>query len=187
MLTCLLNNTAMGNGLVLITTSEVEGVGLQWYNLFSGHKGFSVGLVMIMFLISAVLYMLLTLYIEKVFPGEYGIPEIWYFPIAGLLTRFKYNDEAYDPLREKGGSETSHTNANFENEPMDKKIGVKIKGLHKRFGNKNAVNGLNLNMYEDQITVLLGNFYLSELNLYNYQQYIFKVTMELEKPPQCRC
>lgn len=69
-----------------------------------------------------------------------------------------YRDETYDSLRENNGSDIIQANANFENEPKDKKIGIKIKNLYKKFGSKYAVNGLSLNMYEDQITALLGNF-----------------------------
>ena len=32
--------------------------------------------------IDAVLYLLLALYIEAVFPGEFGVPQPWYFPLT---------------------------------------------------------------------------------------------------------
>lgn len=35
--------------------------------------------------------------------------------------------------------------------------GVRIQGLTKNFGKKMAVKNLHLNMYEDQITALLGH------------------------------
>lgn len=34
---------------------------------------------MVMLLADAILYMCLALYIEIVFPGEYGVPQPWYF------------------------------------------------------------------------------------------------------------
>lgn len=37
------------------------------------------------------------------------------------------------------------------------KRGIEIEGLVKRYGHKLAVNNLNLNIYENQITVLLGH------------------------------
>lgn len=45
----------------------------------------------------------------------------------------------------------------FENDPVNLKPGVQIKRLRKVFGRKAAVRDLSLNMYNDQITVLLGH------------------------------
>lgn len=46
----------------------------------------------------------------------------------------------------------------YEKEPTNLKVGVKIKNLEKVFHNKKvAVRNLSLNMYENQITVLLGH------------------------------
>lgn len=47
--------------------------------------------------------------------------------------------------------------SNFENEPKCKTIGIAIQGLTKNFKSDRAVvNNLNLNIYENQITTLLG-------------------------------
>lgn len=35
--------------------------------------------------------------------------------------------------------------------------GIKIRKLHKSYGKKSAVNDLNMDIYEDEITVLLGH------------------------------
>jgi len=44
----------------------------------------------------------------------------------------------------------------FQAEPNEK-AGVQIQGLSKNFGDKWAVQSMNLNMYENQITALLGH------------------------------
>jgi ATP-binding cassette, subfamily A (ABC1), member 3 len=46
---------------------------------------------------------------------------------------------------------------NFDEEPHLIKVGIQISNLSKIFGTKLAVKNLNLNMYEGQITVLLGH------------------------------
>ena len=46
---------------------------------------------------------------------------------------------------------------NFEREPSDKDIAVKIINLHKKFGRLRAVNGINFNLFQGQITALLGH------------------------------
>ncbi len=47
----------------------------------------------------------------------------------------------------------------FEKEPMHKNVGVAIKNLSKVYkkGRKPAVDGLNLNFYEGEITSFLGH------------------------------
>lgn len=45
----------------------------------------------------------------------------------------------------------------FEEEPRQLRAGVEIKNLRKVFNKKAAVQRLSLNMFEDQITVLLGH------------------------------
>ena len=50
-------------------------------------------------------------------------------------------------------------NAEFiEEEPIGLKAGVQIKGLTKQYNkDKRAVNSIHINMYENQITALLGH------------------------------
>lgn len=45
----------------------------------------------------------------------------------------------------------------FEEEPRDLHAGIEIKNLQKLYNKKAAVQRLTLNMFEDQITVLLGH------------------------------
>lgn len=45
----------------------------------------------------------------------------------------------------------------FEAEPENLKAGIKVQNLRKVFNQKVAVNSLSLNMFENQITVLLGH------------------------------
>lgn len=46
---------------------------------------------------------------------------------------------------------------NFEKEPTNLFAGIQIRKLRKKFGSKVVVRDISLNMYEDQITVLLGH------------------------------
>ena len=59
--------------------------GIQWTNIKRGARpddNFTFLNCLIMMLADAVIYLLLTLYIENVFPGEYGIPQRWYYPVT---------------------------------------------------------------------------------------------------------
>lgn len=153
---CLVSNTAMGFGLQLILGHEGNGEGLRWSNMFEPiniDDDLTVGAVILMMLTSAVIYMLIALYVEQIFPGDYGVPKKWYFPFTKEFwcgTPVNADDVEYYKY------ERSNPEA-FEAEPEGKHIGVQVKNLQKTFGNKQVVKGINLNMYENEITVLLGH------------------------------
>ena len=83
-LQCLWAPLAFGLGCTFIVQWELRQEGLTWSNLNvpaveDDHLGV-LAMVVIMGL-DAVLYMLITWYIEGVFPGRYGVAKPWYFPI----------------------------------------------------------------------------------------------------------
>lgn len=58
---------------------------MQWDNIGippTPDDKLSLSLVLIMLVVSGIVSLLLTWYIESVFPGEYGVPENWYFPFT---------------------------------------------------------------------------------------------------------
>ncbi|KAM9057540.1 phospholipid-transporting ATPase ABCA3 isoform 1-T8 [Megaptera novaeangliae] len=160
---CLLSNVAMAMGAQLIGKFEAKGTGVQWRDLLSPvnvDDDFSFGQVLGMLLLDSVLYSLVTWYVEAVLPGQFGVPQPWYFFILPsywcghprtVLGKEEEDDDPEKVLR------TEY----FEAEPEDLVAGIKIKHVSKvfRVGNKGkaAVRDLNLNLYEGQITVLLGH------------------------------
>ena len=81
---CLFSNVAMAMGAQLIGKFEGAGIGAQWANLNQGPSiddSLSLGLVMVMLVVDTLIYGLITWYIEAVFPGDYGVPQPWYFPV----------------------------------------------------------------------------------------------------------
>ncbi|XP_068631847.1 phospholipid-transporting ATPase ABCA3-like [Battus philenor] len=153
-LTCLSINTAMAYGFQLLLSKESTG-GMQWGQFLATNSvessRFVFGHVIIMLFLNSVLYMLIALYLEQVLPGPYGVPRPWYFP---FLRSFwcPHRKPLPDDLIEDNLSEVIK-----EKDPTGHDIGVKINNLTKVFGNNVAVNNLNLNIYKDQITVLLGH------------------------------
>ncbi|XP_007937732.1 phospholipid-transporting ATPase ABCA3 [Orycteropus afer afer] len=163
LLSCLLSNVAMAMGAQLIGKFEAKGTGLQWHDLLNPvnvDDDFSFGQVLGMLLLDAVLYGLVAWYVEAVCPGQFGVPQPWYFFLmpsywcGSPRTVLGKEDEDEDP-------EKACRTGFFEAEPEDLVAGIKIKHLSKvfRVGNKGkaAVRDLNLNLYEGQITVLLGH------------------------------
>lgn len=152
----LLSNTAMAFGFQLIIRLEGSSEGLQWNNFFRGvsvDDSLSIGLLVISLLIAAVLYLMVALYIEKIFPGEYGVPEPWYFPFT---RSFWFGQSEY--VRITDSSKNVRDSECFEEDPYGKNAGIRISNLRKVYSNKRvAVKGLTLNMFDDDITVLLGH------------------------------
>uniref|UniRef100_A0A1B0G2X8 ABC transporter domain-containing protein n=1 Tax=Glossina morsitans morsitans TaxID=37546 RepID=A0A1B0G2X8_GLOMM len=155
----LISNTAMGFGFQLIMGHEGNGEGLQWSNLFEPinvDDDFTVGYIMLMMLTSAVIYMLICLYVEQIFPGHFGVPRKWNFPFTA---QFWCGEKDYAGIEDmpNGVHITRKNSEAFELEPSGKHVGIQVKNLKKTFGPKLAVNGLSVNMFEDDITVLLGH------------------------------
>lgn len=156
---CLLTNTAMGIGFIQIFKYENTDTGIQFNNLFTPvnvDDNISVGHVMIMMLVASVLYIIICLYMEQIYPGEFGVPRPWYFPVTRKFWCPNYQQfRGVDNLSE----EDIHRDecSSFEAEPDNMHIGLQVKNLKKRFGNKMAVKGVTMNMFENEITVLLGH------------------------------
>lgn len=151
-LASLLSNAGMGFGTLLILRHEGAGSGLQWSNLFEPiniDDDFTVGHTIVMMLIASLIYLSIALYVEQIFPGDFGVPQPWYFPIKWCGFRMKVTG----PITPIHAAVTR-----IEAEPVSSYAGIQTKDLRKVYGNKKAaVKGLTLNMYEDQITVLLGH------------------------------
>ncbi|CAB3224168.1 unnamed protein product [Arctia plantaginis] len=156
-LSCLSINTAMSFGFQLMLARESLG-GMHWSDFMASpateSTEFVFGHVVIMLVANCVLYMLITLYLEQVAPGPFGSPRPWYFPLQArfwcpggksatdiILSNAKNYDD--DIIKEK--------------DPKRHSIGVKMQNLTKVYGNQIAVNHLSLNIFDDQITVLLGH------------------------------
>ncbi|VEN47637.1 unnamed protein product [Callosobruchus maculatus] len=149
------SNSAMSFAFEIIFTYEGIGEGVQWSNIFqpmSPDDGNRLGFMIMMLILDTVIYMLIALYIEAVFPGEYGVPMPWNFPFTMSYWRGNpsIGTEVKDHL-------APNDNEYFEKEPKDLVAGVQIRNLRKVFGSKAAVQHLSMNMYENQITVLLGH------------------------------
>lgn len=152
-------NVAMSYGGQVLGMFEGTGAGVQWSTLSQGASvddSFSLGHVMMMLIVDTVLYGVFTWYIEAVFPGEYGVPLPWYFPFT---SSYWCGTVASDYVIDD--SMSSNTSQYFEQDPIGLRPGIQIRNLRKEFKingrKKAAVKGMSMNMYEGQITALLGH------------------------------
>ncbi|XP_058424852.1 phospholipid-transporting ATPase ABCA3-like [Diceros bicornis minor] len=156
---CLSSNVAMALGTKFLVKAEMDSIGIKWSNIFSPTEmdNFVFAHVLGMFLVDAFLYGLVAWYIEAVFPGEYGVPKPWNF----FLLRSHWFGEIPEKKNETRQFYEIIESKYFEAEPTDLVAGIRVKHLCKEFRVQNttkmAVKDLSLNLYEGQITVLLGH------------------------------
>ncbi|XP_044269819.1 phospholipid-transporting ATPase ABCA3-like [Tribolium madens] len=149
------SNTAMAYGFQLFLMFESTSEGIQWHNIWQPNTqddSLTLGLIMIMLAVDTLIYLFIALYVETVFPGDYGTPQPWYFP-------FTYSYWCGYPRRTYVHPfDDSNQNIEFlEKNSSHLNPTIEIKNLQKVFGKKMAVNNLTLNIYGNQITVLLGH------------------------------
>ncbi|XP_059179614.1 phospholipid-transporting ATPase ABCA3-like [Physella acuta] len=150
----LLFNVAMSLGANVIGIHEGTGEGAQWRNFYQPatvDDNLSLLACMIMLLVDTAIHLIICWYLDNIRPGEYGIPKPFYF----CFTKSYWcgSSQASDAVYQ---TENEH-NRRFEKEPTNTHPGIQILNLKKTFGRKVAVAGTSLNLYEGQITVLLGH------------------------------
>uniref|UniRef100_A0AAQ4PPC1 P-type phospholipid transporter n=1 Tax=Gasterosteus aculeatus aculeatus TaxID=481459 RepID=A0AAQ4PPC1_GASAC len=155
----LLSCVAFGYGCENFAKYEVQGIGIQWYNINSSPEegdNYTFIVSIIMMLVDAAIYCLLTWYIENVFPGQYGIPRPWYFPFTASYWCGTASTVAIDPGVLKNSTEHDEY---LEKPSPNMKAGVSVRNLVKIYktGKKLAVDGLSMDFYENQITSFLGH------------------------------
>lgn len=162
LLSSLFCNSAVGIGFMFIMQREGSMQGLQWTNLFKRvipDEPYSVGVAAIMLILDSFLYIGITIYVEKVLPGDYGIPKKWnylfqksFWTKEGVASnegsQIDIENQLIDPVYDTADTEPGTPGL---------RAGIETKNLRKSYGVKAVVKGLTMKMYENQITVLLGH------------------------------
>uniref|UniRef100_A0A8C7XR76 ATP-binding cassette, sub-family A (ABC1), member 12 n=1 Tax=Oryzias sinensis TaxID=183150 RepID=A0A8C7XR76_9TELE len=158
--------------LSLMISQKKEG--MQWSNSYdspiAGDTS-SFGWLCWLMLIDSTLYFIIGAYVRVVFPGKYGIPAPWYFPFKlsfwtdlcygirassnGHKGRLHTNVMQIDHSFFSGEKSalSSQTGEDFSSLP----VGVSLHGLTKIYGDKAAIENLNVSFYEGHVTSLLGH------------------------------
>uniref|UniRef100_A0A4W6FFI7 ATP binding cassette subfamily A member 4 n=1 Tax=Lates calcarifer TaxID=8187 RepID=A0A4W6FFI7_LATCA len=149
----LLSPVAFGFGTEYLSRYEEQGLGLQWDNIQTSPLekdtySFLTSILMMMF--DAVLYAVLAWYLDNVFPGQYGIGRPFYF---------LFQPSYWQRLPPSHTEMADPGQLFFEPDPVGLTMGVQIQDLVKVFdgSSRPAVNCLNINFYEGQITSFLGH------------------------------
>ena len=106
-----------------------------------------------MLLLDSIVWGFTTWYLNRLLAGDYGVGLPWYFPFTRQYWCPK-KSIASDTASAIGDLPAP---AEEMSKATKKQRLVHIHSLRKSFGNKTAVDGLNLSMYSGQITSLLGH------------------------------
>ncbi|XP_010121933.1 PREDICTED: ATP-binding cassette sub-family A member 3-like, partial [Chlamydotis macqueenii] len=131
---CLISNVAMAMGAQLIGMFEGKGTGVQWRDLMkpvSVDDNFTLAQVLGMLLLDSVLYGVVAWYVEAVFPGEYGVPQPWYFFLTPSYWCGRPRTVVGKEKEEEEDPEKALKSQYIEEEPADLVSGIKIKHLSK--------------------------------------------------------
>ncbi|CAH0549210.1 unnamed protein product [Brassicogethes aeneus] len=156
MAAALAHNSAMGYGFETMLKYEAVDEGIAWTNMHlppTPDENLTLLHVIVMLLVDSLLYFLIAMYFEAIFPGEYGLARPFYFPFTSSYW--------FGQPRNTGTANHELSNATqdefFEKPPDNLKAGVEIRNLRKVYKSNVAVENLSLDMYQNQITVLLGH------------------------------
>ncbi|GBO01958.1 ATP-binding cassette sub-family A member 3 [Araneus ventricosus] len=156
---CLFPQTALVTAIFLISSYEASGEGVHWSNIseFALLPEVNLLMVILTMLFSCFLYVFLLWYFDAVWPWQPGVPKPFYF----FLTRSYWCGCRPKQQDEIELVKTENSVEFFETEPRNISRGVVIKNLSKEFRSgltsKLAVNNVSLNIYQGQITALLGH------------------------------
>lgn len=159
----LISPTGFALAMDKILVLDISGQGVTLENLFKG-PGIPLGGSIIMMAVDIVLYGLLSYYFDMVIPSEHGTKQSPFF-CCNPNFWFKKKDPKV-PLLNGESTVNSFNNYEPDVEPVPREIrgkeAIKIVDLFKTFnscrgaGQVSAVNGINLTIYEGQITAILG-------------------------------
>ena len=182
MISSLLPNVCLGYAWRIIGNWELTLDGVQSSNIRvpqsdEAEDQYTLAHSLVMFVIDTLLYYFIAWYVEHVFPGEYGVPKPFYFmflPSFWCGEKCSVKSQAVKPARYE--NEDSRNGAfKIEKEPTHLRKGASIDSLVKVYdfgmvdklkmacckktskSKRRAVDNLSLNMYEGQITALLGH------------------------------
>ncbi len=167
MLFSLSSTVALGLGVETIGYYEIRDIGIQWSNFNKPILSYSLSLCQIcsMLIVDSFIYILLTLYIECIAPGEYGLAKPWYFifkPFHSIFCCSNNNKIILDNKESSNQNDVISNNDSIEIIPdnnQNMQPGIEIENLNKVYsrGNNHALKGLTIKFYKNEITAFLGH------------------------------
>nr|XP_015211991.1 PREDICTED: ATP-binding cassette sub-family A member 5 isoform X1 [Lepisosteus oculatus] len=159
---CLLSPSAFSIGIAQVVYLEAVGDGAVFSTLTSGPHPLFVPVLMLV--LDSFIYLLLALYLDQVLPGEFGQRRSFlYFLRPSYWSRRGKRYEEVSSLYESevNGGPTSLESVEPVSPEFRGKEAIRINNIRKVYKEKDsnveALRGLTFDIYEGQITALLGH------------------------------
>uniref|UniRef100_A0A8C2JK28 ATP binding cassette subfamily A member 5 n=1 Tax=Cyprinus carpio TaxID=7962 RepID=A0A8C2JK28_CYPCA len=158
-LLCLLSPSAFSIGIAQVVYLEAQGDGAVFSSLGSGPHALYVPMVMLF--LDCILYLLLAIYLDQVLPGEFGTRRsvLYFLQPSYWSKRYVKVSSVYEG--EVNGTPVNDESVEAVSPEFRGKEVIRICNIRKIYREKDtkveALRGLTFDIYEGQITALLGH------------------------------